>query len=98
MRRRKKSDEISLALIQMTSSPDPDENVLKAVSRIRQSAGKGAQIVCLGELFRSRYFCQSEDARNFKLAEPVPGPTTDALQNNLRELEIVIVASIFETR
>src|ERR1044071_1738021 len=98
MARRKNPDEILLALIHMTIRADVDENLAKAVSRIRQAATKGAKIVCLGELFRSRYFCQSEDARNFKLAEPVPGPTTEALQNNLRELEIVIVASIFETR
>jgi len=98
MARRKNPDEISLALIQMTSSADVDENLAKAVSRIRQAAAKGAKIVCLGELFRSRYFCQSEDARNFKLAEPVPGPTTAALQEVAREAEVVVVASVFEKR
>src|ERR1051325_7518757 len=98
MARRKNPDEISLALIQMTSSADVDENLAKAVSRIRQAAAKGAKIVCLGELFRSRYFCQSEDARNFKLAEPVPGPTTAALQDVAREAEVVVVASVFEKR
>src|ERR1043166_7500567 len=98
MARGKKSQEVSLALIQMTSSADPDENLAKAVNRIRQAAAKGARIVSLGELFRSRYFCQSEDARNFKLAEPVPGPTTEALQQVARELAVVIVASIFEKR
>jgi N-carbamoylputrescine amidase len=82
----------------MTSSADPDENIAKALGRIRQAAAKGAKIVCLGELFRSRYFCQTEDARNFKLAEPVPGPTTEALQDAARQLEVVIVASVFEKR
>jgi N-carbamoylputrescine amidase len=98
MARGKNPQEISLGLIQMTSSADPDENIAKALGRIRQAAAKGAKIVCLGELFRSRYFCQTEDARNFKLAEPVPGPTTEVLQAAARQLEIVIVASVFEKR
>ena len=98
MARGKKSAEVSVALLQMTSGADPDQNLAKALNRIRQAAAKRAQIVSLGELFRSRYFCQTEDARNFKLAEPIPGPTTEALQNTARELEIVIVASIFEKR
>ncbi|HEY7165462.1 MAG TPA: carbon-nitrogen hydrolase [Candidatus Binatia bacterium] len=98
MARGKNPQEISLGLIQMTSSADPDENIAKALGRIRQAAAKGAKIVCLGELFRSRYFCQTEDARNFKLAEPVPGPTTEALQDTARQLEVVIVASVFEKR
>jgi N-carbamoylputrescine amidase len=98
MARGKNPQEISLGLIQMTSGADPDENIAKALGRIRQAAAKGAKIVCLGELFRSRYFCQTEDARNFKLAEPVPGPTTEALQDTARQLEVVIVASVFEKR
>src|ERR1051325_2037933 len=98
MARGKNSDEVSLALIQMTSGADPDENLAKAVNRIRQAAAKGAKIVSLGELFRSRYFCQTEDSRNFKLAEPIPGPTTEVLQNAARELEVVIVGSVFEKR
>src|SRR5207237_10724299 len=61
-------------------------------------AKKGARIVCLQELFRSRYFCQSENQRNFKLAESIPGPTTDALAAVASEREIVIVASVFERR
>jgi N-carbamoylputrescine amidase len=66
--------------------------------RIKAAAKKGAQIVCLQELFRSRYFCQSEDQRNFRLAETIPGPTTEALGELARENAIVIVASLFEKR
>jgi N-carbamoylputrescine amidase len=91
-------NEITLALIQMSASEDSRANLAKAQRRIRAAAEKGAQVVCVGELFRSRYFCQSEDARNFKLAEPIPGPTTEALGTVAREREIVIVASIFEKR
>ena len=90
--------DLVVALVQMSTSENPDTNLAKAVTRIRAAAGKGAQVVCLGELFRSRYFCQTEDARNFKLAEPIPGPTTEALGIVAREHEIVILASIFEKR
>jgi len=90
--------DLVVALVQMSTSENPDTNLAKAVTRIRAAAGKGAQVVCLGELFRSRYFCQTEDARNFKLAEPIPGPTTEALGVVAREHEIVILASIFEKR
>jgi len=82
----------------MSAGENPDANLTKAISRIRAAAKNGVQIVALQELFRSRYFCQSEDARNFKLAEPVPGPTTEALGDLAREYEIVIVASLFEKR
>src|SRR2546422_6306633 len=66
-------------MVKMTCAPEPDENLKKAISRTRESARAGASIVCLPELFRSQYFCQGEDAALFDLAEPVPGPTTDAL-------------------
>ena len=65
---------------------------------MREAGKKGAQIVCLQELFRSRYFCQSEDQRCFNLAETIPGPSTDRLGALARELQIVIVASLFEKR
>jgi N-carbamoylputrescine amidase len=90
--------DLVVGLVQMSTSENPDANLAKAVTRIRAAAGKGAQVVCLGELFRSRYFCQTEDARNFKLAESIPGPTTEALGIVAREHEIVILASIFEKR
>ena len=96
--RAKTQAQIVLGLIQMSTSEDPEANLAKALTRIRAAARKGAQIVCLQELFRSRYFCQSENARNFKLAEPIPGPSTEALGALAREHEIVIVASLFEKR
>jgi N-carbamoylputrescine amidase len=70
----------------------------KAISGIREAAAKGAQIVCLQELFRSLYFCDVEDHDNFKLAESIPGPSTDALAPLAKELGVVIVASLFEKR
>jgi len=82
----------------MACSRDPAENLAKAEWRIREAAGQGAQIICLQELFRSQYFCREEDARLFDLAESVPGPTTEALVRQARELNVVIVASLFERR
>src|ERR1700682_674292 len=87
-----------IGLIQMQCSLDPEENLAKAEDRCRQAAASGAQIICLQELFRSQYFCREEDARLFDLAEPVPGPTTEALVRQARELNVVIVASLFERR
>ena len=77
---------------------NPAANLAKTIERIEAAANKGAQIVCLQELFRSRYFCQSEDHRNFKLAETIPGPRTDARTGLARRRKIVIVASLFERR
>lgn len=82
----------------MSCSDHPEENLAKALERIRTAANQGAQIVCLQELFRSRYFCQSEDTACFRLAEPIPGPTTEALSRIAAEYEIVLVASLFEQR
>src|SRR5258705_3585232 len=91
-------EKVTLGLIQMSAGENPSANLGKAVDRVGLAAKKGAQIVCLQELFRSRYFCQSENHRNFKLAEPIPGPTTEALGAIACEREIVIVASVFERR
>ena len=74
------------------------EDASKAIAGIREAAAKGAQIVCLQELFRSQYFCQTEDHRCFDLAEPVPGPSTERLSTLAGELGVVIVASLFEKR
>jgi N-carbamoylputrescine amidase len=87
-----------IGLIQMTCSKDPNENLAKAEWRIREAAGKGAQIVCVQELFRSQYFCQREDAALFDLAEPVPGPTSESFARLARELQVAIVGSVFERR
>src|SRR5207344_2688270 len=69
-----------------------------AIAGIREAARRGAQVVCLPELFRTQYFCQREDAALFDLAEAVPGPTTEALGPIARELGVVVVASVFERR
>jgi N-carbamoylputrescine amidase len=87
-----------IALIQMRCGPEPDENFSRAIEFIRESAQKGAQIVCLPELFRSQYFCQTEDHKNFDLAEEVPGKSTSALAEVARETGATIIASLFEKR
>jgi N-carbamoylputrescine amidase len=87
-----------VALIQMACSPDPAENLHRASARVEEAAGGGAQVVCLPELFRSQYFCQREDHGAFDLAEPVPGPTTEALGKLAKKLSVVIIAPVFERR
>src|SRR5687767_12307444 len=87
-----------VGLVQMSMSAAPDENVQKAVARIGEAAGKGAQVVCLPELFRTPYFCQKEDAALFDLAEPVPGTTTAALAAAAGQAGVVVVAPVFERR
>src|SRR6202140_3874139 len=92
------AEKFTIGLIQMSCSPDPQENFAKAEARIREAAKRGAQIVCLQELFRSQYFCREENPYFFELAEPVPGPSTDALPNLARGLNIVLIGSLFERR
>lgn len=87
-----------VALVQMRCSTDPDDNVRRACEALREAAGRGAQVACLPELFRTQYFCQVEDASRFDLAEPIPGPTTQALADVARETRMVVVGSIFERR
>ncbi len=87
-----------VGLVQMSCSTDAGENLAKAVERTRQAAEKGAQIVCLQELFRSQYFCRQETAELFDLAETIPGPSTETLAKIARELGVVIIASLFEKR
>src|SRR4051812_32096831 len=89
---------VTLGLIQMRCEASPDANLEKAIVRIREAAQRGAQIVCLQELFRSHYFCQRQDASVFDLAEPVPGPSTERLACVARETGTVIIASLFERR
>ena len=71
----------NVALIQMSCGDDPRENLDKCLARIEEAARQGAHVISTQELFRSRYFCQSEDHANFDLAEPIPGPSTEALAN-----------------
>jgi N-carbamoylputrescine amidase len=87
-----------VGLIQMACRRDPAENLAKAEWRIREAAGKGAQIVCVQELFRSEYFCREEDPALFDLAEPIPGPTSESFCRLAAELSIAIVGSVFERR
>ena len=89
---------IKVGLVQMTCSADASENLDKAIAGIRVAASKGAQIICLQELFTSLYFCDVEDYENFKLAEPIPGQTTDELSAVSKELGVVVIASLFEKR
>ncbi len=87
-----------VGLVQTSCSLDPAENLQKAIEKTRQAAAKGAQIICLQELFRSQYFCRDENADLFDLAETIPGPSTEALSKVAKELNVVIVASLFERR
>jgi N-carbamoylputrescine amidase len=89
---------VTLGLVQSRCTLDPEENLRKAIAGVREARARGAELVCLPELFRSQYFCQTEDHGHFALAEPVPGPTTDALSKLAAELGVVIVASLFERR
>ncbi len=92
------SDKFRVGLIQMSCSLDPHENLEKALWRIREAAGRGAEIICLQELFRSQYFCRVENVELFNLAESIPGPSTEAIGKIARELGVVVIASLFERR
>lgn len=92
------SRKIKVGLIQMSCSPVPRENLDKVKPKIMDLAKKGAQIICLQELFTSLYFCDTENHENFKLAESVPGPSTDFLRPLAKQLGVVIIASLFEKR
>lgn len=89
---------LPVGLIQTACSPDPAANLKHTLAAARGAARQGARIICTQELFRSRYFCQTEDPSHFQLAEPIPGPTTRAFQKLARELKVVIIASLFERR
>ena len=91
-------DKFRVGLVQMSATSEPDKNLQRATDRLHQAAAKGAQIVCLPELFQTQYFCQREDAALFDLAEPIPGPTTARLSEVAKQLRIVLVASLFEKR
>ncbi len=87
-----------VGLVQMAMSREPGENLAKAVARLREAARAGAEVVCLPELYRSPYFCQNEDPALFDLAEPVPGPSTEALGRAAKEAGVAVVVPIFERR
>src|SRR6202166_207269 len=89
---------VKVGLVQMSCTADKQQNLQKAIVKVREAAAKGAQIICLQELFTSLYFCDVENYDNFKLAEAIPGPSTDELSAVAKELNVVIIASLFEKR
>jgi len=89
---------VTLGLLQHACEADPVVNLAHVLQDVRKAAHAGAQIICTQELFASQYFAQSEDHANFHLAEPIPGPSTEAFQQIAREENVVIIASIFEKR
>ena len=92
------SSVVKLGLLQTACSSDPKANLAKTLAFAERAAKQGAQIICTQELFRSQYFCQNEDHENFKLAEPIPGPSTAAFQKLAKKHSVVIIASLFEKR
>ncbi len=93
-----KAHKVKVGLVQMSCTKDKAANIDKAIAKTREAAAKGAEIVCLQELFSSLYFCDVEDYENFKLAEPIPGDTTFKFQALAKELGVVIICSLFEKR
>src|SRR5262252_9974364 len=91
-------DKFTIGLVQMKSTKNAEENLSRAIEKIREAAARGAQIICMDELFRGEYFCRTEDAALFDLAEAIPGPATNALAQVAKEKKVVIVASLFERR
>ncbi len=92
------AETFTVALVQMSCGPEPAENLAKALDRVAEAAAKGAQVVCLPELFQTQYFCQREDAALFDLAEPIPGPASERLAAAAKEHKVVLIASLFEKR
>jgi N-carbamoylputrescine amidase len=92
------AESYKVALVQMKCGPDPEQNLEHAMGMVREAAGKGANVVCLPELFMTQYFCQREDHAFFDLAEPIPGPTSTRLSQLARQQGVVLIASLFEKR
>ncbi len=91
-------NKFTVGLVQLKLEANPDANLKHGAAKVEEAARRGAQVVCLPELFRSQYFCQKEDAAQFDLAEPIPGPTTEALSAVARKHRVVVIAPIFEKR
>src|SRR5690606_35149904 len=89
---------VNVGLVQMRCTADPEKNFAHGLEMVREAAAQGAELICLPELFRSLYFCQTEDHAHFALAEPIPGPSTEALSALAKELGVSIIASLFEKR
>lgn len=91
-------EKFRVGLVQMSAGPDPERNLQHAIDMVGDAAGRGAQVVCLPELFQTQYFCQREDAALFDLAEAIPGPATEKLSAVAKRLKIALIASLFEKR
>jgi N-carbamoylputrescine amidase len=91
-------NKFTIGLVQMRCTAHTDENLTRAIEKIREAAKRGAQIISLHELFRSEYFCRVEDTEFFNLAEAIPGPTTETLAKIAKELRVALVVSLFERR
>src|SRR5450755_2934722 len=91
-------EKFRVGLVQMLATPDPEDNLQHALDLVRQAAARGAEIVCLPELFQTQYFCQREDAALFDLAEPIPGATSEKLAAAALKNKVVLIASLFEKR
>jgi N-carbamoylputrescine amidase len=98
MRQGRKSRKVKIGLIQAKVLPKPEENLKKTLALAEEAVKKGAKIICTQELFKSYYFCQEENHENFKLAETIPGPTTEAFQKFAKKHDVVVIASLFEKR
>src|SRR5215471_9227131 len=98
MKRSASSAIVKVGLIQTTCSPDPGTNLKKTLAAVERAARQGAKIICTQELFRSQYFCQSEDHKYFQLAETIPGPSTEAFAKLAKKHRAVIITSLFEKR
>ena len=92
------NNKFTIGLIQLSFESDPDKNLNKAANWIEKAANSGANVICLPELFRSRYFCQTENISNFNLAETIPGPSTDTIVQLAKKLKVSVVVPIFEKR
>ncbi len=92
------ADKFEVGLVQMRCSAEPGDNLERAVAHVREAAARGAQVICLPELFLTQYFCQREDTALFDLAEPIPGPTTARFCALARELRVAVELSLFERR
>jgi N-carbamoylputrescine amidase len=91
-------DKFTIGLVQMTCTTNAEDNLTRAIAHIREAAKRGAQIISLHELFHGEYFCRTEEAARFDLAEAIPGPTTQRLSQVAKELNVALVASLFERR
>ena len=92
------AEKFTVGIVQMKCTTNKEENLTRATEKIRETAKRGAQVISLHELFAGEYFCRTEDAELFDLAEPVPGPTTERLARVAKELKVALVVSVFERR